>query len=277
MSPPRPASPGQRTRAVGGEHPDPRPAAPRTALLVAQVRASLPAPPADLVDAGGGTGQVAVPLAAEGYHVTVLDPSAAMLATCTQRAAERGAGTVARLRTVQGDVEQAPALLGVASADAVLCIGVLEVAGEPGRALAALAGLLRPRGSLSLVVANRAWLALRAARRGDYAEALRLLDDPVVGGAPGQHGAGAPAAGAPAGAGQVTRAWTAAELRDLVSSAGLRTVAEYGLRVLGEPAEPDPACARAHAELERRLARLEPYRSVAEYVHLVASPSRQEA
>jgi S-adenosylmethionine-dependent methyltransferase len=264
MSASRPLSPQRRAPA---EQRDPRPAAARTALLLAQVRASLPAPPAELVDAGGGTGQIAVPLAAEGYHVTVLDPSAAMLATCTQRAAERGAGTVARLSTVQGDVEQAPALLGEASADAVLCIGVLEVTAEPGRALAALGGLLRPEGSLSLVVANRAWLALRAARRGDYGEALRLLDDVVVGRAPAQHGAGASATQA-AGAGQVTRAWTAPELREMLNSAGLRVVAEYGLRVLGEPVEPDPA----HAELERRLARLEPYRSVAEYVHLVASP-----
>lgn len=251
----------------------------RTAALVAQVRAALPVPPAEVVDVGGGTGQVAVPLAAEGYHVTVLDPSAAMLATCGQRAAERGPETAARLRTVQGDVEQAPALLGRGGADAVLCIGTLEVAGDPARALAALAALPRPGGTLSLVVANRAWLALRAARRGDYREALRLLDDPVVAALPGQHGAGTLAAvtTAPGAEDPVTRAWTAAELRGLLAGAGLEVVAEYGLRVLGEPAEPDPSTAAALAELERRLAGLEPYRSVAEYVHLVARRPREGA
>jgi SAM-dependent methyltransferase len=247
-------------------------------MLVAQMRRTLPPPPAVVVDVGGGTGQVAVPLADEGYAVTVLDTSAAMLATCVQRAVERGPDTVARLRTVQGDVEQAPALLGPASADAVLCIGVLEVAGgEPGPALRALAALLRPGGGLSLVVANRAWLALRAARRGDYREALRLLDDPVVAGLPGQHGAGAPApatALSAAGGALVARAWTAPELRALLADAGLGVVAEYGLRVLGEPAELDPGSAAALAELEGRLAGMEPYRSVAEYVHLVARPDR---
>jgi SAM-dependent methyltransferase len=265
---------------AAGPRPEPLPARARTATLIAQVRASLPAPPAAIVDVGGGTGQVAVPLAAEGYDLTVLDTSAAMLATCTQRAAERGPETVARLSTVQGDVEQAPALLGRASADAVLCIGVLEVAGAPERALAALGALLRPGGSLSLVVANRAWLALRAARRGDYREALRLLDDPVLPGLPGQHGAGALGAAPPAadaGGGPVARAWTAPELREFLSGAGMVVVAEYGLRVLGEPAELDPASAAALAELERRLAGLEPYRSVAEYVHLVARPAEAGA
>jgi SAM-dependent methyltransferase len=268
----RPATGGVRS-ASGAREPGPPRA--RIATLLAQVRASLPAPPAAVVDVGGGTGQVAVPLAAEGYDVTVLDTSAAMLATCTQRAAERGPETVARLRTVQGDVEQATALLGPAGADAVLCIGVLEVAGEPRAALAALAGLLRPGGSLSLVVANRAWLVLRAARRGDYREAIRLIDDPVVARLPGQHGAGAVAAvpaAVPAG-GQVVRAWTAPELRELLASAGMGVVAEHGLGVLGDPAELDPASASSLAELERRLAGQEPYRSVAEYVHLVAAPS----
>ena len=58
----------------------------RFELLMGQLAGALPAPPARVVDAGGGTGQLAVPLAAAGYQVTVVDTSAAMLATCQQRA-----------------------------------------------------------------------------------------------------------------------------------------------------------------------------------------------
>ena len=60
----------------------------RFELLMDQVKAALPPAPARVVDAGGGTGQVAVPLAALGYQVTVVDTSPAMLATCAERAAE---------------------------------------------------------------------------------------------------------------------------------------------------------------------------------------------
>src|SRR6266508_1599154 len=54
----------------------------RFELLLEQVLDALPRPPASVADAGGGTGQLAVPLARLGYHVTVVDTSAAMLATC---------------------------------------------------------------------------------------------------------------------------------------------------------------------------------------------------
>ena len=60
-------------------------------LLLGQVLEALPAAPATVVDAGGGTGQLAVALAGHGYRVTVVDTSAAMLATCAQRAADEGA------------------------------------------------------------------------------------------------------------------------------------------------------------------------------------------
>ena len=42
-------------------------------LLLGQVLDALPAAPATVVDAGGGTGQLAVALAASGYQVTVVD------------------------------------------------------------------------------------------------------------------------------------------------------------------------------------------------------------
>jgi len=250
--------PGETARAAaersrGGRAPS------RLAELVAQIRAVLPPAPVEVVDAGGGTGQLAVLLAADGHQVTVIDPSVAMLATAAERAAELGPDVADRLRTVQGDAERAAELLGPGSADAVLCHGVLGVVSDQAAAVAALASLLRPGGTLSLVAANRVELVVRHARRGDYREALRLLDDPAVSTPRGR------------GSGQSSRAWTLDEIRPWCTGAGLEVVAEHGLRVFAEPPPgTDQAELDAARELERRAATREPYRSGSEYLHVLA-------
>src|SRR6266540_3046648 len=104
-----------------------------------QIKTALPPPPARVVDAGGGTGQVAVPLAGLGYELTVVDTSPAMLATCAERAAEEGGATLA---LVQGDAAEVAALLGPASQDAVLCHDLLGDVAEPAGLLAALVEVL---------------------------------------------------------------------------------------------------------------------------------------
>ena len=214
----------------------------RFELLMDQLRSVLPAPPARVVDAGGGTGQVAVPLAALGYQVTVVDTSAAMLATCAERAAEEGGATVA---IVQGDAAEVAALLGAASQDAVLCHDLLGDVAEPAALLAALAEVLRAGGMLSLTFLNRDWLALRAGRRGDFAEALRLLDE--------------------------HRARTVTEVRPWLDQAGFDLVETLGVGVFaaGAADDLDRAALTGLAELERRVADREPYRSSAHTLHLV--------
>jgi S-adenosylmethionine-dependent methyltransferase len=214
----------------------------RFELLMDQLSSVLPAPPARVVDAGGGTGQVAVPLAVLGYQVTVVDTSAAMLATCAERAAEEGGAAVA---IVQGDAAEVATLLGAASHDAALCHGLLGEVAEPAALLAALAEVLRAGGVLSLTFLNRDWLALRAGRRGDFAEALRLLDD--------------------------HRARTLAEVRPWLDQAGFDLVESFGVGVFaaGAADDLDRAALTGLAELERRVAGLEPYRSSAHTLHLV--------
>src|ERR1039458_10224847 len=49
----------------------------------------------DIVDVGGGTGGLAVPFAALGHNVTVVDPSPDALAAAQRRAAEAGARVAA--------------------------------------------------------------------------------------------------------------------------------------------------------------------------------------
>jgi S-adenosylmethionine-dependent methyltransferase len=224
----------------------------RFELLLGQVLAALPQPPARVVDAGGGTGQLAVALARRGYQVTVVDTSAAMLATCAQRAAGEGAEVAARLATVQGDAADLPALLGPASWDAAVCHDLITQVDDPAAVLAALAGVLCDGGVLSLGFANRDWLVLRAGRRGEHAGALRLA-----------HGREAGRSPAPA--------MSLAEVEAELERAGFEPVAASGVGVFVDSGDddPDPAGLAALVELERLVATREPYRSSARTVHVV--------
>jgi len=238
----------------------------RFELLLGQVVAALPEPPARVVDAGGGTGQLAVALARRGYRVTVVDTSAAMLATCAQRAAGEGAEVGARLATVQGDAADLPALLGPTSRDAAVCHDLITRVDDPAAVLAALAGVLGDGGVLSLGFANRDWLVLRAGRRGEHASALRLVHGREAGPpAPGLAERGPPAGRPPA------PAMTLAEVEAELERAGFEPVAASGVGVFVDSGDddPDPAGLAALVELERLVAAREPYRSSARTVHVV--------
>jgi SAM-dependent methyltransferase len=87
----------------------------------------------DIVDAGGGTGGFAVPLAGLGHSVTVIDPSPDSLAAAQRRAAEQNVP----LRAVQGEAADLATLAGEQSADLVLCHSVLEYVDSPPAAMAA--------------------------------------------------------------------------------------------------------------------------------------------
>ena len=215
-------------------------------LLLGQVLAALPAAPATVVDAGGGTGLLAVALARHGYRVTVVDTSAAMLATCAQRAADEGGGVAERVTGVQGDAADLPGLLGEGSQDAAVCHDLLTRVDDRAALLASLAGVLAEGGVLSLGFANRDWLALRAGRRGDHSRALRLVE----GG----------------------EAVTLDEATQLLDKAGFELAAACGVGVFTDAGDDDLGQGELAAlvELERLVAGREPYRSSARTLHLIA-------
>jgi S-adenosylmethionine-dependent methyltransferase len=229
-------------------------------LLLGQVLDALPAAPATVVDAGGGTGQLAVALARHGYRVTVVDTSAAMLATCAQRAAAEGGGVAERVTGVQGDAADLPDLLGPGAQDAAVCHDLLTRVEDQAALLAALAGVLTEAGVLSLGFANRDWLALRAGRRGDHAAALRL----IAGGGSGGLGMRPPVGGG--------EAVTLAEAEAQLDKAGFELVTASGVGVFADAGDDDldQGELAALVELERLVAGREPYRSSARTLHLVA-------
>ena len=60
----------------------------------------------------------------------------------------------------------------------MLCHGVLEVVDDPAAALRTIAAVLRPGGTLSLLVAQRHAAVVARAMAGHFAQARHALDDP---------------------------------------------------------------------------------------------------
>lgn len=127
-----------------------------------------------VVDVGGGTGVWAVPLAAAGCQVTVVEPSPNARATLSTRAEEEGVTDA--LRVVADDVDVLARVVAPGSADLVLAHGLLEVVDDPAAALAAMAHALSPDGAVSVLAANRHAAVLHRALAGRYDEAVGLLN-----------------------------------------------------------------------------------------------------
>ena len=133
--------------------------------------------PLDVVDLGGGTGVIAIPLAARGHRVTVVDPSPDALASLERRTAE--AELTGRITGRQGDAADLISLLGEHQADVLICHRVLEIIESPAEALQAMAATLRPGGVLSLLAAQRHASVLSQALAGHIALARRSYADPT--------------------------------------------------------------------------------------------------
>lgn len=104
-----------------------------------------------VLDAGGGYGQMSVLMAQAGHRVTYCDLSSVM--TDKARAAAIVAGCESGIRFVTGPCQ---ALVGDAGYDLVMSHAMLEWTADPRAALTALARQVAPGGWVSLLVYN-AW------------------------------------------------------------------------------------------------------------------------
>jgi S-adenosylmethionine-dependent methyltransferase len=203
----------------------------------------------DIVDAGGGTGGSAVPLAGQGHTVTVIDPSPDSLAAAQRRAAEMSV----QLRAVQGDVGDLAAVVGEQGADLVLCHSVLEYVDSPAAAMTTVASVLRPGGAVSVLAASAVAAVIHRALAGRFDEARRLL---AAAGGPAAPADDRPGAGSGGRSGAGPRRFTLAEVTGLIEEAGLRPGAAHGIRVFtdlvpGSFADVDPGAADALLALEQ--------------------------
>lgn len=264
-----------------GERPSERRQSVRTRVVSQALQQALAQAPGDgesaggegarIVDIGGGTGGFAVPLAELGHRVLVIDPSPDALASLDRRAAERG--VTGLVTGQQGDLSDLADLAAAAGLvpDLVLCHGVLEVVDDPAAALAAIAGVLPPGGTLSLLVAQRHAAVVARAMAGHFAAAHDLL-------APAGAGGGAGAAGGGPGDGPVPRTgrrYTAEEVADLLATAGLAPRVVHGVRVFSDlvPSsllDLEPGATAALLDLEQAVAERPEYRPLATQLHVLA-------
>ena len=213
-----------------------------SARVAATGRAAL-----DIVDVGGGTGGLAVPFAALGHNVTVVDPSPDALAAAQRRAAEAGA----RLASVQGEAASLDSLVG--PADLVICHNVLEYVDEPADAMSAIARVLRPSATVSVLASNAVAAVLHRALAGRFAEARVLLADAAA---------------------STPRRFTLPELTALLEQAGLHAGDAHGLRIFtglvpGALLDGDAAATDALRALEEAAASTPPLRDIAAQLHVL--------
>ncbi len=223
----------------------------------------------EVVDVGAGTGGFAVRLAKLGHHVTVVDPSPDALAAARWRAAELGV----TLTAVQGEASEIAGLVGDGAADLVVCHNVLEYVDSPAAAMAAIARVLRPGGTVSVLAANVVAAVLQRALAGRYEEARRLLTSSAGDPAVPAPAAPVPAPAAPPAQGGLTehRRFTLAGLTALIEGAGLRAGDAQGVRIFAgllPGVGADPATADALRDLEAAAAGYPALRDIAARLHI---------
>lgn len=174
--------------------------------------------PLRVLDLGGGTGGTAVPLAVAGHELTVVDPSPDALFSLRRRAAEHDVQD--HVRALQGDADTVRELVGADPAFDLVCLhGTLEVVDDPEAAVGAVAALLAPGGTFSLVVAQRLHAVLSNALAGRLERARAVLERPD-----GRWGEDDPA----------PRRFDEAAVLELVRAHGLTPVHVQGVRVFAD-------------------------------------------
>jgi S-adenosylmethionine-dependent methyltransferase len=226
-----------------------------------------PGRPASVVDIGGGTGGFAVRVAELGHRVVVIDPSPDALAILARRADESGVADLVTGR--QGDLDS---LLDVPDVDVVLCHGVLEIVEDPAAALAALARVLRPGGTLSLLVNQRHAAVVARAMAGHFQQARTLLD-PAQPSVPADRDDTELRAGDPPGS---ARRFTADEITEALDRSSFHIEAMHAVRVFvdlvpSSLVDLEPGAAQALVELERAVATRPEYLALATQIHTLAT------
>jgi 2-polyprenyl-3-methyl-5-hydroxy-6-metoxy-1,4-benzoquinol methylase len=205
--------------------------------------------PASVLDCGGGSGAYAVPLAAAGADVTVVDISADALATLARRAAE--SGVAERVHPLAGDVEALDAVVGPRRFDLAMAHGILESVDDAQAAFTSIVDTLRPGGLLSVLVSNPVASVIGRALAGEPALALLELQELDSG-----------------------HRLSPERVVQLCLAAGLTVTARHGVGVFSDlvpgAALDAPGARAAVAHLDAEAAGRPPFADIAGRVHLLA-------
>ena len=229
----------------------------RVSTFIETVWGANPAP-LRVFDAGCGTGELTLRLAAKGHQVVLLDPVEEMLRLAMEKAKALSPPPTFPPCFLQGALEEAPSLFKEGAFDLVLCHLLLEYLPDPRPALAALRHVLRPGGLLSLIALNRWQEPLRLAIRD------RKLDE--------ARSALARQSSQDSLFGLPRLAFGREELKPFLEEAGLEILEEGGISIfidyLPKEAIEDPSPFEALLSLEEEAGKSSPLKDVARYLHL---------
>ena len=218
-----------------------------------------PEQPPCVLDAGGGSGELALQLVRRGYRVWLLDYAPAMLEQAREAAKTLPDELRARLNFCHAGVEASADLFAPSSFDVITCHTLLEYLSEPYTALRTLSGLLCEGGLLSVSFVNRHAGVLRQVwSKDDPAGALEGLEDSEF---------------SASLFGIAGTAFAAEEISASLTDLGFTVAATCGVRVFADyvPHEhlEDPEYFDALLRLEKAVASRPPYMLLARYVHLL--------
>ena len=205
-----------------------------------------------ILDAGGGSGHMAVRLAGMGHSVVLCDVSEEMLAKAAIRAAEAGVADAIEIRLMS---IQEYANIADHRFDLVLCHAVLEWLDDPKAAVRDLARLVKPGGQLSVMFYNRFASLLKRTLAGDFEAAA---EDYRTG--PIKRGWGE---GATALDNEMVVSWLREEDLEVKAKAGIRIFHDHVVDKLDEP-----QMLTQLIELEKAICRSEPFASLGQHTHL---------
>jgi len=208
--------------------------------------------PMRILDAGGGSGHMAVRLAGLGHSVVLCDVSEEMLAKAAKRAAEAGVTDAIDIRhlSIQEYVNT-----GDDKFDLVLCHAVLEWLDDPKAAVRDLARLVKPGGQLSVMFYNRFASLLKRTLTGDFEAAL---GDYQTGSSRRGWGEGATALDY-----EMVVSWLQEQNLEVEAKAGIRIFHDHVVDRLDGPQRLTQLI-----ELEKAVCRSEPFASLGQHTHL---------
>jgi len=230
----------------------------RYSVGLANIERHLDGGPLRILDAGGGNGQEAIPLAAQGHTVTLLDLTGEMLAEARRNA--EASGVAGRMAFYQADLAAIPDLFPEAQFDLVLCHNVLQYAGDLGAATGAVCHPLRPGGLISVMCVNR--------YSEPYRQALMQLDLDAAYASLDAETVFAYTFGVP------VRAYVAEDLVEPLEQAGCSVIGRYGVRCVNDyifdnNLKYDPAFFARLERLELALTDRNPYYMLTRFFKLL--------
>lgn len=173
---------------------------------------------ARILDAGGGTGIVTLPLAQMGYRVTLCDLSLGQLRVAEKKL--RKEGLFERIELAEADIASLP--FPDEFFNLVLCVrGPLSLATDSLKAVGELARVMKRGGKICVDASSRYWTAIHESSK-DPAIALKLVKFELSH-ACGAHGFG--------------RVFSPKELGELFEGNSIRVIGIYGDFVCSLPAE----------------------------------------